>query len=488
MKIANLIFAVGLVAWVSNLPAEGVTRYVALQAPNPQPPHTSWATAATSIQQAVEVAEDGDVILVTNGVYEFGGKVEPGYMLSNRVVIDKAVTVRSVNGPEATVIRGDAQVRCAWLGSNAVLCGFTLTGGSTLSSGDEEHERSGGGAWCHSGAVLSNCVLCGNSANNNGGGVYRGTLYWRSITCNWARCNGGAAWGATLYNCIVNDNQAEDSGGGTYAGTLYNCILRGNSAQYRGGGAYSGTLYNCTLRDNWAGEDGGGACDSTLSNCILWRNQAPQGTNWAEGALEYCCTTPLPPGEGNICADPFFLDRYGKESRLGYGSPCIDAGTNQAWMTGLSDLGGRPRIVGERVDMGAYEYDKEIDDSDDDGMTDGWEENYGLDPTNEVDGAEDPDGDGMDNRSEYVADTVPTNDLSSLRVTELEYGHSCRVSFMCTNTRSYALEYTDELMSGQWRCVEGLSNVAGDASGVISVIDSNTDSAVRCYRIRVNWP
>src|SRR5512137_1365755 len=108
--------------------------------------------------------------------------------MSNRVAVTKAVTVRSVNGPATTVIAGSGPngpnaVRCVYLTNAAVLAGFTLTNGATQTSGDYNKNRSGGGVWCESSsAVVSNCVLTGNSASFSGGGASSGTLNKCTLT------------------------------------------------------------------------------------------------------------------------------------------------------------------------------------------------------------------------------------------------------------------------------------------------------------------
>jgi hypothetical protein len=247
--------------------------YVNVSNAVPISPFANWSTAATNIQDAVDASADGDFILVSNGVYKTGGRVVYG-SLTNRVVINKAVTVQSVNGPTKTFIlgfpvMGNFAVRCAYLTNNAALFGFTLTNGATRTAGDNYSERSGGGVWCESvSATVSNCVIVNGAASFLGGGTVSGTLL----------------------NCMLTNNSAGSCGGGALAGVLTNCVVTRNTAVF-GGGTCSNILFGCKLTNNWATSSGGGAFSCILSNCFLYNNSATNGGGATYGALTGCTLT-----------------------------------------------------------------------------------------------------------------------------------------------------------------------------------------------------
>ncbi len=170
-------------------------------------------------------------------------------------------------------------------------------------------------------------------------------------------------------------------------------------------------------------------------------------------------------------------------------SPCIDAGTNA--LSGVGDLDGVSRPLDgnndgtNTSDMGSYEYAHPGADSDSDGLLDGWEAGTGLDATNAVgDGGPDgdPDGDGMDNLSEYWADTGPTTGNSLLAITDLTVGPGgCDVHWQGGVLATQVLEYCVDLESGLWQPL--LTNTPPTPVTTNS-IELGATNGPRFYRIR----
>jgi len=296
-KLLHLgLLGVGLLLVVA-LRAGATTYYVNAANSSPAAPFTNWPTAATEIQSAIDVATDGDLILVTNGLYNTGGRVVYG-SLTNRVVINKAVTVQSVNGPAVTVIQGfqdplnsnsyinpqlyySNNVRCVYMANNAVLNGFTITNGATRASNINNNTTVGGGVYCEStNAIITNCFLVGNlspSYAGGGAGVYQGTLLSCVLSNNlmpFYGPYGGAAFQSVLNNCLIISNAA-CLGGGAALSVLNQCLVIGNftpvDSAPSGGGLILCTANNCLIAGNLSAGEGGGNTGGTLNNCVLSR-------------------------------------------------------------------------------------------------------------------------------------------------------------------------------------------------------------------------
>jgi CSLREA domain-containing protein len=177
----------------------------------------------------------------------------------------------TITGPAAGVTLsagGASRVIQVDSGVTASIAGLTITGGSGIN---------GGGLANYGGtATLTNCTVSGNTARNNGGGLY--------ITSSGT---------TTLTNCTVSGNIADNNGGGLYvnnygAATLTNCTVSGDTAGTNGGGLNSSgtlTLTNCTVSENSAKYDGGGLNNegtATLNSCTISNNSA---TTFSGGGL-----------------------------------------------------------------------------------------------------------------------------------------------------------------------------------------------------------
>jgi len=220
-----------------------------------------------TIQEAIDAATDGDEV-----------KVDPGIYLETINFLGKAIWLHSSDGPEVTII--DAQqtgtvVTCnSGEGSDTVLEGFTITGGSADSGGGMLNENSS--------PTVTNCTFSGNTASDEfgrGGGMY---------------IDSG---NPVISDCTFTENMAEFRGGGIYlrdgSMTVTNCTFEGNSTpvvgQHGGGAIFSRdsllNLVDCDLIENEGYHGGavafthfsGADVDLTLTGCSVTNNSAVAG-------------------------------------------------------------------------------------------------------------------------------------------------------------------------------------------------------------------
>jgi hypothetical protein len=247
-------------------------------------PYASLEDAATSIQVAVDSAESGDVLLVDKGTYR----------LLDTVKIDKALTIRSIQGAALTTVIGSGQNRCFLMEENTVLTGFTITGGKVVGDADtNQAELNGGGVMClDSTAEVRNCIFYQNTAHS-GGAMYLGTAYDCTFNENVALVSGGALYKSNANDCIFNENTSP-AGGAMDSGTARNCEFNKNSVSAttfnvnpKGGGLYFGDSIDCQFNGNRA-YLGAGQYGGTALRCTFKNNSAVSGGGMYRGDAKEC--------------------------------------------------------------------------------------------------------------------------------------------------------------------------------------------------------
>ncbi|MGA1791621.1 MAG: C10 family peptidase [bacterium] len=121
-----------------------------------------------SIQDAIDHAVDGDIITVHDGTY-----------FENISFDGKSITIRSENGPYATIIDGNDVGSVVSFDhnedANSILNGFTIRNGNA---------EKGGGILCQNASPrIVNCFIKDNHANSEGGGIYADNTSLKLINC-----------------------------------------------------------------------------------------------------------------------------------------------------------------------------------------------------------------------------------------------------------------------------------------------------------------
>lgn len=154
------------------------------------------------------------------------------------------------------------------------------------------------------------------------------------------------------------------------SGKVRNCLIANNTASGgRGGGVWGNVLsspaawiQSCTIVGNVADNIGGVYRNNAWSGHVVYNSIVTSNANGELRGLTadrftYSCCPDLNDGAaGNITAGPKFADFAAGDYTLQRGSPCINTGSNQTWMSSAHDLSGQPRLTSGTVDMGCYEY------------------------------------------------------------------------------------------------------------------------------------
>ncbi len=291
--------------------------------------------------------------------------------------------------------------------SNAILTNVVFSGNSAGRDGGALSNAIG------SSPVFKDVTFTGNSSERNGGAMFNSGTSHPVFTDavfrnNVADSSGGAIFNgdrssATLLNSIIEGNTASEPGGGIRQinrsrMSLVNTLLADNLSGGEGGGIHNSAssqmvLINNTISGNIATGFGGGILNGSevdsdtssvsLLNTILWNNVSENIGNefyhYSESSSSVHFDHVLyrdrdGAGDivrggsfteiGSIVDDPLFTDVEAGNYRLQPESPAIDAGnpdtelrffsTNENGL--LLDLDGNPRVQGDAIDLGAYEY------------------------------------------------------------------------------------------------------------------------------------
>ena len=282
----------------------------------------------SSVQEAVDAAKDGDVILIAAGVWTGTGD-------SVLNTLGKSITVRGSTDEAKTILDAEGLRRGIVCRSNetgdTVLEHLTVINGAgqwedfNFNDSVDLLELVGGGLFI-SGAspTVRECVFTASVADV-GAGAW---LFWsesRFESCRFESNESllGAGMNLDLFarpqlvGCTFQSNTASD-GGGLYAdfaseADVTECRFLTNSASSHGGGLRSNyadiMLRDSTMASNFAGYRGGGMANNfgtvSIEDCILFGNSAfVSGGGWyttsltAEAVRSVCNGNWAPRGGG----------------------------------------------------------------------------------------------------------------------------------------------------------------------------------------------
>ena len=381
--------------------------YVDADATDGEETGESWADAYTDLQDALEVAGASDQIwvaegtyvptstidreisfVINNGVQVYGGFVGNEVALSQRDIVENETILSGNIGADTQADNSYHIINIDGSPSGTLIDGFTI------SEGQADFELFSSAAFDNGGAIvavnsasatLSNLIIEDNFAVDNGGAVYIGggsDLAIDSVVFsnNSSSANGGAIYiggGSSfeLLNSLFVENQALDGGGiftsvdtlNLIGNTFYGNDAGANSDDIRdSSGSFSN---NRTITNNIFAD--GERIDSLKfffdfgedAEAINVSNNILTGTGQFSrfGATDIIELGDDAAEDNIFDEEPIFADVDEGDFRLRLNSPGVDEGNEDFLVDEDTDLVGNPRIYGDTVDIGAYEYGLYLD-------------------------------------------------------------------------------------------------------------------------------
>lgn len=320
---------------------------------------------------AIAQASDGDVIDIAAGEY-----IEP-------ITLDKSLTLKGVGQTETYLQTQRLPApalghRVITIGPGLVVSIADVTIRRGIASANSEPPSLGGGIYNERSVLhLTSVTLTGNKTLGGGGaGIANvnasGTFSNVTFRENFTGSSGGRGGGLlnigsdpVLTNVVFTGNSAELGGGMFNSGSspsLTNVTFANNIGELSGGGLFnedqsSPILLNSIVWGHLIGEDEGREIFNDESSSIALHHSlygnAP-GDIVEGGGFE---------ATSSLTDDPLLLRLWGGNLRLSVASPAIDAGDPDTDLAPFPtdddgdpvDLDGNPRVIGDFVDIGAYE-------------------------------------------------------------------------------------------------------------------------------------
>jgi len=291
-------------------------------------PGNDWYHAYHTVQAGLNAAVSGDEVWVagnTTHPYNELITLKAGVGLYGGFAATEMSRAQRNWTANVTIL--DGQQLGSVVTSPSAATQSTIIDGFRIQNGNASN---GGGVDCSSSSpTVSNNAITGNCASA-GGGIY---------------CFSSSP---IITNNTITANSAS-SGGGIYCSSfspiITNNTITGNSGRNGGGGMYC-WLSSSAVSNNIVAFNSSGIYQSNGSP-VLRNNDVYGNTGYNYSGLSA--------GTGDISVDPLLAGWQYGNVHIQPGSPCRNAGWNDAPSLPSTDMDGQPRIEGGTVDIGADE-------------------------------------------------------------------------------------------------------------------------------------